>query len=37
VYQGNPRDISLDALAEIQLEVGTPILAPTTITWPSGL
>ena len=37
VYQGNPRGIPLDALAEIQLEVGTPLLAPTTITWPSGL
>jgi hypothetical protein len=37
VYQGNPRDIPLDAHAQIQLEVGTPLVAPEHITWPSGL
>jgi hypothetical protein len=37
VYQGNPRDIPLNAHAEIQLEIGTPLIAPESITWPSGL
>ena len=37
VYQGNPRDIPLNAHAQIQLEVGTPLVAPESITWPSGL
>jgi hypothetical protein len=37
VYQGNPRDIPLTAHAQIQLEVGTPLVAPVSITWPSGL
>lgn len=37
VYQGNPRDIPLNAHAQIQLEVGTPLTAPESITWPSGL
>jgi len=37
VYRGNPRDIPLTAHAQIQLEVGTPLVAPTTITWPNGL
>jgi hypothetical protein len=36
-YQGNPRDIPLTAHAQIQLEVGKPLVAPVTITWPSGL
>jgi hypothetical protein len=36
-YQGNPRDIPLNAHAQIQLEVGKPLIAPTSITWPSGL
>lgn len=36
VYQGNPRDIPLNAHAQIQLEVGTPLTAPESITW-SGL
>ena len=36
-YQGNPRDIPLNAHAQIQLEVGKPLVAPVTITWPSGL
>ena len=36
-FQGNPRDIPLNAHAQIQLEVGKPLIAPTSITWPSGL
>ncbi len=36
-YQGNPRDIPLNAHAQIQLEVGKPLIAPTSISWPSGL
>jgi hypothetical protein len=37
VYRGNPRDIPLTAHAQIQLEVGTPLVAPESITFPSGL
>ncbi len=37
VYQGNPRDIPLSAHAQIQLEVGTPLVGPEKITFPSGL
>ncbi len=37
VYQGNPRDIPLTAHAQIQLEVGKPLVAPQHITFPSGL
>ena len=37
VYQGNPRDIPLNAHAQIQLEVGSPLVAPEHITWPGGL
>jgi hypothetical protein len=37
VYRGNPRDIPLTAHAQIQLEVGAPLVAPESITWPSGL
>jgi hypothetical protein len=37
VYQGNPRNIPLTAHARIQLEVGPPLVAPVSITWPSGL
>jgi hypothetical protein len=33
VYQGNPRDIPLTAHAQIQLEVGTPLVAPQTISF----
>src|SRR6266702_3234151 len=36
-YQGNPRDIPLNAHAQIQLEVGTPRVAPQTITFPGNL
>ena len=37
VYKGNPRDIPLNAHAQIQLEIGNPLIAPESITWPSGL
>ena len=37
VYQGNPRDIPLTAHAQIQLEVGRPLVAPERITFPFGL
>jgi hypothetical protein len=37
VYQGNPRDIPLNAHAQIQLEVGTPLIAPQSVTFPKGL
>jgi hypothetical protein len=37
VYQGNPRNIPLTAHAQIQLEVGTPLVAPEQITFPNGL
>ena len=37
VYQGNPRDIPLNAHAQIQLMVDTPLIAPEQITFPSDL
>jgi hypothetical protein len=37
VYLGNPRNIPLNAHAQIQLEVGTPLVAPVTISFPSDL
>jgi hypothetical protein len=37
VYRGNPRSIPLTAHAQIQLEVGGPLVAPVSITWPGGL
>jgi hypothetical protein len=37
LYRGNPRDIPLTRHAQIQLEVGTPLVAPESIRWPSGL
>jgi hypothetical protein len=36
-YAGNPRDIPLNPHAQIQLEIGTPLVAPATITFPPGL
>lgn len=36
-YQGNPRDIPLSAHAHIQLEIGVPLIAPVTVTFPGGL
>jgi hypothetical protein len=37
VFTGNPRDIPLTAHAQIQLEVGTPLVGLEHITFPSGL
>jgi hypothetical protein len=37
VYQGSPRSIPLNAHAQIQLEVGSPLIAPQAITFPGGL
>jgi hypothetical protein len=37
LYQGNPRDIPLNAHAQIQLEVGKPLIGPTSISFPNGL
>ncbi len=37
VYIGNPRDIPLQAHAQIQLELGHPLVAPEKITFPQGL
>ena len=36
-YEGNPRAIPLSAHAQIQLEVGRPLVAPDVITFPPGL
>jgi len=33
VFTGNPRDVPLNKHAEIQLEVGTPLVAPESISW----
>ena len=37
VFTGNPRQIPLLAHAQIQLEVGKPLVAPERITFPPGL
>jgi hypothetical protein len=37
VFTGNPRDVPLLAHAQIQLEVGRPLLAPENIAFPKGL
>jgi len=37
LYEANPRDIPLIAHAQIQLEVGKPLIAPESITFPAGL
>ncbi len=37
LYDGNPRDIPLRAHAQIQLDIGRPLVAPVTITFPSGV
>jgi hypothetical protein len=37
VYQDNPRDIPLNAHAQISLQVGTPLVEPEQITFPNGL
>jgi hypothetical protein len=36
-FTGNPRQIPILAHAQIQLEVGLPLVAPEKITFPSGL
>jgi hypothetical protein len=36
VFEGNPRDVPLTAHAQIQLEVGTPLVAPESISWASS-
>ena len=36
-YEANPRDIPLHAHAQIQLDVGTPLVAPEHITFANGL
>jgi hypothetical protein len=33
VFEGNPRDVPLTARAQVQLEVGTPLVAPESISW----
>jgi len=37
VFTGNPRQIPLLAHAQIQLDVGRPLIAPEQITFPKGL
>ena len=37
VYRGSPQDIPLNAHAQIQLDVGKPLIAPGHITFPNGL
>jgi len=37
LYDGDPRDIPLNAHAQIQLDVGKPLVAPVTITFVNGL
>jgi len=37
LYEGNPRDIPLNKHAQIQLELGKPLVAPEAITFPNGL
>jgi hypothetical protein len=37
VFRGNPRDIPLTKHAQIQLEVGRPLVAPVHISFPAGL
>jgi hypothetical protein len=36
-YVGSPRDIPLNAHANIQLDIGKPLMAPQAITFPGGL
>jgi len=33
VFEGNQRNVPLTAHAQIQLEVGTPLVAPESISW----
>jgi hypothetical protein len=36
-YEADPRDIPLNAHAQIQLEIGRPLIAPESISFPKGL
>lgn len=36
-FRGNPRDIPLSKHAQIQLDVGQPLVAPVGISFPDGL
>jgi hypothetical protein len=36
-YRGNPRAIPLTAQAQIQLEIGRPVVAPVIVRFPQGL
>jgi hypothetical protein len=33
VFKGNPRDVPLGSHEDLQLDVGTPLIAPETINW----
>jgi hypothetical protein len=37
LFEGNPRQIPLTAHAQIQLDVGGPLVAPVSIVFPAGL
>jgi hypothetical protein len=37
VFRGSPRDIPLTKHAQVQLEVGRPLVAPVRISFPTGL
>ena len=37
LFRGNPRDIPLSKHAQIQLDVGRPLVAPVQISFPAGL
>jgi len=37
LFGGNPRDIPLTRHAQIQLEVGAPLVSPSAIAFPQGL
>ena len=37
VYVGNPKDIPIGKHVQIQLDVGRPLVAPESITFPNGL
>jgi hypothetical protein len=37
VWTGNPRSIPLNRHAQIQLMIGTPLVSPVQVTFPSGL
>jgi hypothetical protein len=36
VFKGNPRDVPLGSRENLQVEVGTPLVAPETINWSSS-